>query len=116
MSFDIKKAMKFENFDIKKAMKFENFDIKKAMKFENFDIKKAMKFENFDIKKAMKFEKNVGKKDQQIRYGAGAVSLVIAMIYGNSFFLLLGIVLLGSAYLTWCPVMSGLGKNTCNAD
>jgi len=73
----------------------------------------AMKF---DIKKAMKFEKNVGKKDQQIPYGAGAVSLVIAMIYGSSLFLLLGIVLVGSAYLTWCPAMSGLGKNTCDTD
>ncbi len=71
---------------------------------------------SFDIKKAIKFEKNVGKKDQQIRYGVGSVSLLIAMIKGNIFFLLLGIYLLGSAYLTWCPVMSGMSKNTSDAD
>lgn len=64
----------------------------------------------------MKFEKNVGKKDQQIRYAVGSVSLLIAMIKGNIFFLFLGIILLGSAYLTWCPVMSGMGKNTSDGD
>lgn len=70
---------------------------------------------NFSFKR-IKFEHNVGEKDQKIRYGIGIVLVLISLFLANVFFLLLGIVLIGSAYLTWCPVLSGLGMNTCSAD
>lgn len=71
---------------------------------------------NFDFKRMLQFEHNVGEKDQKIRYAAGAAVLLISVFLGNIFLLLLGIVLVGSAYLTWCPILSGLGKNTCATD
>ncbi len=67
----------------------------------------------FDFKRAIKREKNVGEKDQQIRYVAGCVSIGIAVFTGSIILLLLGCILLGSAFLTWCPVCSGLNINTC---
>gem|GEM_PF-212457 len=71
---------------------------------------------SFDVKRMVKFEHNVGSKDQKIRYAVGVVALLLAIFKGNIFLLVLGIILVGSAYLTWCPILSGLGKNTCAAD
>lgn len=65
----------------------------------------------FDIKR-IKYEKNVGSKDQQIRYATGCLILLVALFKGNVFLLLLGIILVASGYTTWCPVLSGLDKNT----
>ncbi len=69
---------------------------------------------SFDIKRTIHFEHNVGEKDQKYRYTAGIVILLISVFMGNVFLLLLSIALIGSAYLTWCPVYSRLGKNTCD--
>jgi len=71
---------------------------------------------SFDVKRMVKFEHNVGSKDQKIRYAVGIVALLLAIFKGNIFLLVLGIILVGSAYLTWCPILSGLGKNTCGTD
>ena len=71
---------------------------------------------NFDVKRMARFEHNVGSKDQKIRYAVGIAALLLAVFKGNIFLLVLGIILVGSAYLTWCPILSGLGKNTCGAD
>ena len=64
--------------------------------------------------KRIKFEHNVGEKDQKIRYGIGIGFVLISLIIANVFLLLLGIVLIGSAYLSWCPAYSGLAMNTCS--
>ncbi len=71
---------------------------------------------NFDFKRMVHFEHNVGSTDQKIRYAVGIAALLVAVFWGNIFLLVLGIILVGSAYLTWCPVLSGLGKNTCGTD
>jgi Inner membrane protein YgaP-like, transmembrane domain len=71
---------------------------------------------NFDFKRMVHFEHNVGSKDQKIRYAVGIAALLLAVFKGNIFLLVLGIILVGSAYLTWCPILSGLGKNTCGTD
>ena len=63
--------------------------------------------------KRIKFEHNVGEKDQKIRYGIGIVFVLISLFNANVFLLLLGVVLIVSAYLTWCPAYSGLAMNTC---
>jgi hypothetical protein len=67
---------------------------------------------NFDFKKMLNRELNVGLKDQKIRYGVGCVSLLASVFLGNIPMLLLGGVLVTSAYLRWCPAYSGLGKST----
>lgn len=66
---------------------------------------------NFDIKR-IKYEKNVGDKDQKIRYGAGSALLLTTLFMGNVPLLVLGGVLIASAYTRWCPIYSGLGKST----
>lgn len=67
----------------------------------------------FDIKRALKFEKNVGEKDQKMRYLAGSISLGIAVFTGSIALLLIGIILIATGYSTWCPIMSGLGRTSC---
>lgn len=67
---------------------------------------------NFDFKKMLKRELNVGLKDRKIRYGAGCISLLASVFLGNIPLLLLGGILVASAYTRWCPVYSGLGKST----
>lgn len=69
----------------------------------------------FDIKR-IKFEHNVGSNDQKVRYAIGILSAGYSLIVANVFFLLIGIVLIGSAYLTWCPAYSGFAMNTCDTD
>ena len=69
---------------------------------------------NFDIKR-IKFEHNLGEKDKKIRMIAGCVLLALTLFLGNILLLILGIALVASAYTSWCPVYSGLGKNTCDA-
>lgn len=70
---------------------------------------------NFSFKR-VKFEHNVGDTDQKIRYGVGIALVLISLFMGNVPFLLLGIALIGSAYMGWCPVCSGFGINTCTPD
>ena len=64
--------------------------------------------------KRIKFEHNVGEKDQKIRYGIGIGFVLISLFIANLFLLSLGIALILSAYLTWCPAYSGLSMNTCS--
>ncbi|HUL11297.1 MAG TPA: DUF2892 domain-containing protein [Methylococcaceae bacterium] len=67
---------------------------------------------SFDFKKMLKRELNVGLKDQKIRYGTGCVSLLASVFLGNIPLLVLGGILVASAYLRWCPAYSGLSKST----
>ncbi len=64
--------------------------------------------------KRIKFEHNLGDKDQKIRYGFGIGFVFISLFIANVFLLLSGILLIGSAYLSWCPAYSGMAKNTCS--
>lgn len=67
---------------------------------------------NFDIKKMTKRELNVGLRDQKVRYGVGAVLALISVFLANIPLLIIGVILLASARLRWCPVYSGLGRST----
>lgn len=67
---------------------------------------------NFDFKRMLKRELNVGLKDQKIRYGAGSGLLLASVFLGNIPLLVLGAILVASAFLRWCPAYSGMGKST----
>ncbi len=70
---------------------------------------------NFDFKRMLKFEHNVGEKEKKYRLYAGSALLVISLFVpgGEVLLLLVGMVLVATGYFGWCPVYSGLHKNTC---
>jgi hypothetical protein len=70
---------------------------------------------NFDFKRMLKFEHNVGEKEKKYRLYAGSALLVISLFVpgGEVLLLLMGLVLVATGYSGWCPVYSGLNKNTC---
>ena len=67
---------------------------------------------SFDLKRAMRREFNVGGKEQRLRYGAGIAMLLVSVFLANIPLLLIGVVLVVTAKLQWCPVYSGLGKSS----
>jgi predicted DNA repair protein MutK len=69
---------------------------------------------SFDYKRMIKFEHNIGCQEKQYRLYAGAAALVISIFvpFGNIPLLLIGLVLVATGYSGWCPVYSGLEKNT----
>jgi hypothetical protein len=68
----------------------------------------------FDFKRMLKFEHNVGEKEKKYRLYAGAALLFISLFVpgGEVLLLLIGLVLVATGYSGWCPVYSGLNKNT----
>ncbi len=70
---------------------------------------------DFDFKRMLKKELNLGEKDILIRKNIGIAAAVLSVIPGSIPMLLLGIILIASATLSWCPVYSGLHKSTCNS-
>jgi hypothetical protein len=71
---------------------------------------------SFDFKRMTKFEHNVGEKEKKYRLYGGAALLVISIFTAQIFLLLVGLVLVATGYSCWCPVYSGLNKNSCGAD
>jgi len=73
---------------------------------------------NFDFKRMLKFEHNVGEKEKKYRLYAGSALLVISLFVpgGEVFLLLAGLVLVATGYSGWCPIYSGLNKNTCETE
>ena len=67
---------------------------------------------NFDFNRMLKREINVGKKDQQLRLGAGVALLVVSWMINTPLLMLLAIILVGTAVTRWCPAYSGMGKST----
>ncbi len=70
---------------------------------------------SFDVKRMTKFEHNVGENEKKYRLYGGAALVAVSVFMGEPFLLLIGMVLVGTGYSGWCPVYSGLGKNTCVA-
>ncbi|BCX80666.1 hypothetical protein MIT9_P0240 [Methylomarinovum caldicuralii] len=66
----------------------------------------------FDFKRMFKYERNVGDRDRQIRYGVGALSVLISLFLGSIPLLLLGIALLVSGFTRFCPIYAGMGRST----
>ena len=60
-------------------------------------------------------DKNVGGMDRNIRFGAGAVLLILSLtniINPGWLFGIIGIVLLATGYLNFCPAYKLIGMNT----
>ena len=67
---------------------------------------------NFDYSRMLKYERNVGDQDQKIRFGVGALSILVSLFLGSVPLLLLGIALLASGYTRFCPIYAGMGRST----
>ena len=67
---------------------------------------------NFDYKRMMKFEHNVGCQEKKYRMYAGAAALFFSIFTASVILLLIGLVLVATGYSGWCPVYSGLNRNT----
>ena len=69
----------------------------------------------FEIKQLLNYQKNVGKQEQQKRYALGSLALLVSVFIASIPLLLIGGILVGTAKMNWCPIWSGLGKNTCES-
>ena len=70
---------------------------------------------SFDFKRMIKFEHNVGAKEKNYRMYAGAALIVISIFTASILLLLVGLVLVATGFTGFCPVYSGMNKNTCTA-
>lgn len=71
---------------------------------------------SFDYKRVVKFEHNVGDKEKNMRLVAGSALLLISLFTAKIILLLLGLVLVATGYIGWCPAYSGFGRNTCTEE
>lgn len=67
---------------------------------------------SFNYNRMLKREFNVGTKEQKIRYGVGIVLLLVSVFMANIPFLLIGVTLVSTAKMQWCPVYSGMNKSS----
>jgi hypothetical protein len=67
---------------------------------------------SFDFKRMIKFEHNVGCQEKKYRLYAGSAALVISIFTASIALLALGLILVATGYSGWCPVYSGMDKNT----
>ncbi|MCK4493305.1 MAG: DUF2892 domain-containing protein [Methylococcales bacterium] len=70
----------------------------------------------FDYKRLIKFEHNVNDKEKQLRLIAGAISILISLFLANILLLLIGLLLVASGYIGWCPAYSGFNRPCCTTD
>lgn len=71
---------------------------------------------SFDYKRLIKFEHNLGAKDKKVRLYSGIVLLSVSLFTASVLMLLVGLVLVATAYFGWCPAYSGFDKNTLDQD
>ena len=69
-----------------------------------------------DFKRMLQFELNIGAKEKQYRLYGGIALIVISIFFAWIPVLLIGLIMVGTGYSGWCPVYSGLNKNTASAD
>lgn len=67
---------------------------------------------NFDYKRMLKFEYNVGDKEKNQRLAVGAALVFISIFTAKIALLLIGMILIATGYSGWCPIYSGLQRNT----
>ena len=70
---------------------------------------------SFDYKRLVKFEHNVGDNDKKYRMIGGIALVLVSLFTAKILLLLVGMILIATAYSGWCPVYSGFDKNTCGA-
>jgi hypothetical protein len=66
----------------------------------------------FDYKRLAKFELNIGAKDKKVRLYSGLVLLFVSLFPGSILLLVVGGVLVATAFFGWCPAYSGFGHTT----
>jgi hypothetical protein len=71
---------------------------------------------SFDYKRLIKFEHNIGDKDKKVRMVSGVVLLVASLFTASILMLLVGLVLVATSYVGWCPAYSGFDKNTLGSN
>ncbi|MCX7085535.1 MAG: DUF2892 domain-containing protein [Methylococcales bacterium] len=67
---------------------------------------------SFDYKRMIKFEHNIGANEKKYRLYGGAALLVISVFTASILLLVVGMVLVGTGFSGWCPLYSGLNRNT----
>ena len=70
----------------------------------------------FDYRRMLKYELNVGVKEKKTRMAVGGALIFISVFTAKILLLLVGLILVATGYSGWCPVYSGLEKNTCTPD
>lgn len=70
----------------------------------------------FDYKRMLQFEHNVGDQDKKIRLIVGSLLILISVFTAKILLLIVGLALVVTGYIGWCPAYSGFGKNTCATD
>ena len=58
---------------------------------------------------------NIGKKDKTIRIAAGCIIIAIGLFMG-SWWGVIGIVPIATAFLRWCPAYVPFGISTCETE
>jgi hypothetical protein len=71
---------------------------------------------NFDYKRLVKFEHNVNDKEKKLRLIAGSIAILISLFLANILLLLIGLMLVTTSYVGWCPAYSAIGKPVCSSD
>ncbi len=61
----------------------------------------------------MEIVKNMGRTDRLVRFGLGALLIVLAIAGVIGAWGWLGLILVGTAALNFCPAYRLLGVNTC---
>jgi hypothetical protein len=67
---------------------------------------------SFDYKRLVKFELNISEQEKKYRVMGGAALLLISVFTAKIILLLVGLVLVATGYVGWCPAYSSLNKNT----
>lgn len=67
---------------------------------------------NFDFKRMLKYERNLSIKEKQYRLYAGITLIVISVFTASILLLILGMFCIAEWYFSWCPICSGLNRNT----
>lgn len=70
----------------------------------------------FDMSQVFHFEHNLGENSKKNRYLLASAILIVAVFTGSWLLLLSSLLVAATAYSGWCPVFSGLGKNTATSD
>ncbi|WKJ89344.1 DUF2892 domain-containing protein [Methylomonas montana] len=71
---------------------------------------------SFDYKRLIKFEHNIGDKDKKVRMVSGVVLLAVSLFTASILMLVVGLVLVATSYVGWCPAYSGFDKNTLGSN
>ncbi|MDD5275375.1 MAG: DUF2892 domain-containing protein [Methylovulum sp.] len=70
---------------------------------------------SFDYKRMMKFEHNLGDNEKKYRLYGGLALIAVSIFTAQIALLVIGMVLVATGFSGWCPVCSGLNRNTCSA-